>query len=336
MKGQNLYRAIGDIDPIIVAEAENTPPAKRARRHTGRIIAAAACFTVVLVGVFALKPWDERTGGASSAEGVGEGNTQLVNPIQSSTASALTGLIGCDMTAPDGAADVSYTTIDGEDGKTAQVTFTLGGAEYTYRAKKCGESCDISGMYVMWDESREVALGGAEAELMLGSGCGAISWYDAEKGVQFSLCVTENAAEESIKSTAESIMHVLGYDMDVAPEGAANVDYSVSDGGGGQPNDIGETTFTKDGINYSFRTLGTAMPENISGVDRDDWENYSECEIGWCSAQLYWDDGGEGLALWYDIAPGLMYSLHMDSGASQDILLTMANDVYAPAQDDVG
>jgi len=101
VKGQNLYRAIGDIDPIIVAEAENTPPAKRARRHTGRVIAAAACFTVVLVGVFALKPWDERTGGASSVDGVGEGSTQLVNPIQSSTASALTGLIGCDMTRLD-------------------------------------------------------------------------------------------------------------------------------------------------------------------------------------------------------------------------------------------
>ena len=37
--------------------------------------------------------------------------------------------------------------------------------------------------------------------------------------------------------------------------------------------------------------------------------------------------------LWFDLVPGILYSMSMDSGASEEALLEMANSLFEPAQD---
>ena len=70
---------------------------------------------------------------------------------------------------------------------------------------------------------------------------------------------------------------------------------------------------------------------DISGVDKV-FGTETEGEVSYCPARIYFDEGGEGKIVWFDVAPGLLYSLHMDSGASEEALELMANVVFAPAQ----
>ena len=56
----------------------------------------------------------------------------------------------------------------------------------------------------------------------------------------------------------------------------------------------------------------------------------------WCPAELYYVPGGEGKMLWYDVVPGLLYSLWMEDGASAENLTALAKEIFKPAQGDVG
>ena len=71
-------------------------------------------------------------------------------------------------------------------------------------------------------------------------------------------------------------------------------------------------------------------------MEDQDYENHSSVELGWCAAEAFWTEGGAGKLIWLDLAPGLVYSLTMDTGASKDALTEMAETLYTPAQGDVG
>jgi hypothetical protein len=58
--------------------------------------------------------------------------------------------------------------------------------------------------------------------------------------------------------------------------------------------------------------------------------------VSWCPARVYYNAGGEGKIVWFDIVPGLLYSLTMSNGASEKALEEMASQLYTPAQGDVG
>lgn len=59
-------------------------------------------------------------------------------------------------------------------------------------------------------------------------------------------------------------------------------------------------------------------------------------QILWCPAVISYDESGAGKITWFDVAPGLVYSLSADSGASRDALLDMVNRLFTPAQGEVG
>ena len=88
-------------------------------------------------------------------------------------------------------------------------------------------------------------------------------------------------------------------------------------------------------------TVLSAVPElrktgaDLSGIDAP-YETETDTELGWCQAKLLYTDGGAGKILWYDVAPGVLYSLSMDTGASEEALQDMALALYTPLQDDVG
>ena len=223
--------------------------------------------------------------------------------------------LGFRLLLPEEAEAATYEICDGGD--AVEADFTLAGETYTCRAEKT-----------------------SEAEVPAGED-GWVAWYTEEEKVLYVLSGSGEAGESTLLTTARQIMNRLGYDMDVAPQNAKNIMYitfALDPGDGTETLETAETSFTVDGIRYAYRTAGTGQVvlQDISGMQDQDYENHSSVELGWCAAESFWTEGGAGKLIWLDLAPGLVYSLTMDTGASKDALTEMAETLYTPAQGDVG
>ena len=223
--------------------------------------------------------------------------------------------LGFRLVLPEEAEAATYEVLEG--GTAVEADFTLKGETYTCRAEKTSEA--------------EVPAGEDDW----------VAWYTEEEEVLYVLAGGGEDSDGALLTTARQIMNSLGYDMDVAPESAKNVMYVVftlDPGDGTEPLETAETSFKMDGIRYAYRTAGTGQVvlQDISGMPDQDDENHSSVEIGWCTAEVFWTEGGAGKVIWLDVAPGLVYSLTMDTGASKEALTEMAETLYTPAQGDVG
>ena len=148
-------------------------------------------------------------------------------------------------------------------------------------------------------------------------------------------------SEITTSETPASIMERCGLDVDVVPSGAENITYRTieldTDAG---PLLTAEAAFTLDGIQYHYRLapdigVVTDAVYDLSQLDIPDAVTETAM-VGWCDATLVYQPDGSGKILWYDIAPGLIYSLDMDQDASAEALLSMAELLYTPAQGEVG
>lgn len=131
-----------------------------------------------------------------------------------------------------------------------------------------------------------------------------------------------------VKSDADGVAQKLGFALGV-PDGAENAEYFILAG------DTEELRFTLDGLVYTARLKATAGFEDISGMYYT-WTNTLDDTIGGCKCKLMRYSGDEGdidVCLWYDAAPGLMYSLTV-WGSSLDgfDLSAVARQVYMPMQ----
>ena len=118
------------------------------------------------------------------------------------------------------------------------------------------------------------------------------------------------------------------------PEGAQDVSYYTIDTDG---NDMAQMTFMLNGVECTCRIWGTGVPtvglEDISGMYYQ-WTSEETAAIGENAAELHWIEGEQGIALWYDYAPGLLYCVAVDSKASLDSLLSLSKELYIPLQGD--
>lgn len=265
-----------------------------------------------------------------------EESTMLVNPLRSVTADEIAEL-GYHMPIPQDAQDPSYFLINlgaQQDVPMAEVRFELDGGAYTCRALKTDVNEDISGVYAEWTQYYTWDTDTVDVTVMAASDSTACaSWYDDISGTQWSLSGKRGAAD--LLNTANVILNTLGYDLSVAPDGAENTAFRALMLGDLH---VGETTFVLDGVTYAYRIAATNVVEtdfaDISGVE--DFAEKSVGEIRWCSARLSFDENAAGKIVWFDPAPGLLYSLYMETDATEQALLDMANMLYTPAQDDVG
>lgn len=131
-------------------------------------------------------------------------------------------------------------------------------------------------------------------------------------------------------STAEEVMTAVGVRFNVPAE-AENVSYRVRES-------AAEMNFTVRGVEYAARIQPTASFENISDYAFEPWAIEDDCMVGWCDAKvmLAQADGKIiALCLWYDAAPGLMYSV---SACVEDLIgldvQSAAESVFTPMQDD--
>lgn len=130
--------------------------------------------------------------------------------------------------------------------------------------------------------------------------------------------------------TAEEIQE-LGYGFNL-PESAEDVSYSIINVD--ENSKIAQVSFTADGVEYNHRMTAANEISDISGVYLNKTED-ADAEVEYCPAKIAVEDGS-GKVYWYDVVPGLLYSLSVKEGAEEEMLLTMAEEVFVPAQGEVG
>jgi len=217
-----------------------------------------------------------------------------------------------------------------ENGITKQ-QFTKDGTSYTLLSCEANEPTDISGMDTAAAEPLVWVAGGLELKLCSTEDMVWSSWYDTNTNTQW--CLKANASTLALLTTAKGIVEDLGYNMTVAPEGATDITYDAF-----LINEltVAETTFVLDGIRYSYRMAATSeIAEDfadISGIGTVHDVRLTS-EVGWCPAKLSYTKNSSGKIIWFDIVPGLLYSLSMETNASEEALLQMAHELFEPAQD---
>ena len=325
MNNKLFERMMSAVDEDLLEEAQR--PVKARSKHPWITLAAsaAACIAVIV----AMMP--------HAPAPPEPDNSMVVNPMQAVTAAEMEA-VGYRIPLPEDAETPSYYLIHLGTEQTvpmAEVRFVRNGGEYTCRTLKTTASEDISGLYVQWNQKDMWKLESLEVQVReTEDQTACVSWYEQESGLQWCLSGTQGAT--ALLSTAGDILNTLGYNLDVAPAGAKELVFrKVAQDGLA----VGETRFVLDGISYVYRVATTNVVEenfaDISGVEKT-FAAETTAEIGWCSARLSFDENGEGKVVWFDPAPGLLYSLYMESGASETALLDMAALLYDPAQDNAG
>lgn len=101
---------------------------------------------------------------------------------------------------------------------------------------------------------------------------------------------------------------------------------------------LAQMKFDMNGVSYTARIQPTDGFEDISEFSFSSWAISDDCMIGWCDAKaMMAQQDGEifALCLWYDAAPGLMYSV---SARAEDLkgldIQKAAEAVFAPMQGD--
>ena len=137
--------------------------------------------------------------------------------------------------------------------------------------------------------------------------------------------------------TAQELMNKTGLGFTV-PDGAAEVVYSYIDTGSDAPG-IAQMSFTM----YDTRCTARVCPSDIPGDTLPDisglyyqWKNTEKSPLGYNEATLCWNEGEQGYVSWYDYAPGLLYSVSMESGATKAALMDIAERSCPPVQREVG
>jgi len=210
--------------------------------------------------------------------------------------------------------------------------FTKNDTDYTLLSCEVAEPTDISGVTAAKAEELAWYAGGLELLLCSTKDTVWASWYDTATGTQW--CLMSDTTSLALLTTAKDLVEELGYNVAVAPDNATDVTYNAF-----RINDlsVAETTFLLDGIRYSYRMAATyEIAEDFADISGtgEFYDVQTTAEVGWCPARIYYDENGYGKIIWFDIVPGLLYSLSMETNASEDVLLSMAHTLFRPAQDE--
>jgi len=141
------------------------------------------------------------------------------------------------------------------------------------------------------------------------------------------LACAEQIANPWTETTPEELVETLGLSFN-PPEGAQEIVYRML-----ESEALAEMQFVYEGANCTARIKPAVEFEDISGMYYE-WEDSGECEIQYCPGawmQMAADGQTVALCLWYDVVPGLMYSV---SAAGETDIVALANVLFTPAQGD--
>ena len=142
--------------------------------------------------------------------------------------------------------------------------------------------------------------------------------------------VNASLANPMVETTADDIINTFGFRFGEI-EGAQDVKYFLING------DLAQMSFTKDGLDYTARIQSAGEFTDISGMNYT-WTVTDDCKIGYSDGKCmrYISDTEQvDLCEWYDIAPGIMYSLSA-GGEGADLdgfdITAIANQIFVPLQ----
>lgn len=130
-------------------------------------------------------------------------------------------------------------------------------------------------------------------------------------------------ANPVVQSDPQEILDVLGIRFN-EPEGASGVRYSIIGG------KTAQMDFVWNGVECTARISGEPSFTDISGMYFS-WKSEINTNVGRCAATVKLSDSGGssvGVCLWYDTVPGLMCSVSVKSGATQELLEELSRQVY--------
>ena len=138
---------------------------------------------------------------------------------------------------------------------------------------------------------------------------------------------------DPLETDAEGLVLATGISLPV-PADAADVRYSYWELPDEAP--LAQVDFTLDGAALCLRAkpYGELQPDDISGLSYD-WSEIRAAQVRERPAVLATNDEA-GYIAWVDAAPGLLYSLSMTRGASEEKLTALAELVFTPLQGDSG
>ena len=110
----------------------------------------------------------------------------------------------------------------------------------------------------------------------------------------------------------EQFVTDLNLDVKVPGDSSSNV-YSIVN------SDTAQVVFYVDEMEYVYRVKATDKLEDISGIGGS-FENTSEQEYGELKYTISYNQGGAGIATWYDEQKGTSNSLYIASGGSEEEL----------------
>lgn len=188
-----------------------------------KIISAALALTVAVsfVGCSAKQPADE------TPKSDDQEIATMHNPIHTCTAEQVAADTGFLLTAPEGAENVVFSSIEGTP-MLAEMRFQLNGVDYSYRIIADVENKDISGMYYTWTSNDTAELAGRSAELNWIEGAqGHISWIDMVPGVHYDLAMESGASKEALTAMAKQLFHELQGTANGEDAGSFAMDFSA-------------------------------------------------------------------------------------------------------------
>ena len=203
--------------------------------------------------------------------------------------------------------------------------------QYTVLSHIVAEPTDISGVEASPDTPLVWVADGLEIQLCSTNDTAWASWYDTRQNTQW--CIKANTSTRTLLTTAMDIVRELGYNVAVAPENSTNITYNAFSH---LDLTVAETTFLLNETQYSYRIAATyEIAEDFADISGTGelYACHSVAEVGWCPARIYYDENGYGKIIWFDIVPGLLYSLSMETNASEEALLSLAHELFVPAQD---
>ena len=140
----------------------------------------------------------------------------------------------------------------------------------------------------------------------------------------------EEAESGFMSSSEEEIMQMLGVRFGHTDE-MSDVFYETV-------GTLAQLNFMMNGVSYTARIQSTNEFQNIAEFEFDPWAISDDCMIGWCEANtMLAQQDGEifALCLWYDAAPGLMYSVSARVNDLKGLdIQKAAESVFAPLQDE--
>ena len=282
------------IDDELLEEAQRPLPVRRSALRWG-MLAACLCIAAALL---LAQPW--RAGQADSAM------DGAADAAPSAAPAAGTDLLSATLALPADAVRVSdYDLRTDEGGGVTAVSCTVAvdGWDYDYGAVYTAEPLpapDGATPSVSWEVSGLTLLLYDD---------GAVGWYDAGAGIQW-YCVPWDGGETLV--TAFSLMDAQAYTVPSPPEGAEVLGYDLFELDGMT---VTEVSFRSDGLTWHYRMAPTAdVTEEIPDISQfTGGSETAEAAVRWCSARLYWTEGG---------------------GASAAGLTDMARRVFVPAQEE--